>query len=553
MSPVPFSISLFLKEFPDQLATTRKKIPDGPPKESDVKILSPLARLYEWPFFANLLSLTFMAIVLYFALTLHKLGGFDVETDFYGGYAPEAKAFLSGTIVIDAYHGPLYPLVLGLTSLVVGDLFRTGIMIAIFSAAMVVYTVFEMTKSISSADIAFLTTVFTAVNLTFVFYSYSAGTDMFFVMLALAGIFLLFRKPEVTIPELCGSSVLLGCAYLVRYNGIVFLVSIPLVLAFGGLQVKGKNKFTATAIWGIVFLATIAPWSIYLKIHKGSFFYNTDYQNLAFELFGGGLANWDQFWFKAANKYTSYWDVLSADPLLVVKTLLVNTYEHFANDISSLNNLFVGIPSAVGVALFAFSRPPKRAVGLAAIYVSFFAVLLTMFYTERFSLFLLPFYSFFAAYAVKRVLAAVRKDKPLVVIVNLAVGAIIVLTFLASWSYNSVMIANKGADDMIYLTEWYHNKFHDQFSDAKLAARKPHMPYLLNMKWYPFPLIDNYDTLLAVFRRDSVRFLYYGYFEGSNRPQFKNLLEDVPHPGLKMLSIVKHQNSVRSVLYEVEK
>ena len=535
------------------MAAGKKKISDGPSKEPDVRILSPLARLYEWKFFPNVLSLSFMAIVLYFALTLHKLGGFDVETDFYGGYAPEAKAFLSGTMVIDAYHGPLYPIILALTSLVAGDLFRTGIMIAIFSAAMVLYTVFEMTKAIASADMAFLTTAFTAVNVSFVVYSYSAGTDMFFVMLALAGIFLLFRKPEVTIPELCGSAVLLACGYLVRYNGIVFLVSIPLVLAFGALQVKGTSKIKAGAIWGIVFLATIAPWSIYLKIHKGSFFYNTDYQNLAFELFGGGLANWDQFWFKAAHKYTSYWDVLSTDPILVVKTLLVNTYEHFVNDISSLNNLFIGIPSAAGIALFAVSRPSKKAVGLAAIFASFFAVLLTMFYTERFSLFLLPFYAFFASYAIKRILAAVRRDKVLVAVVNLTVVAVVVLTLMASWSYNSVMMANRSAEDMIHMSEWYHKKFDDRFSTAQVAARKPHMAYLLNMKWYPFPLVENYDTLLSVLRRDSVRFVYYGYFEGSNRPQFKDLLRDVPHPGLKTLSVVKYQNSVISAMYEVEK
>ena len=535
------------------MADNKKKKSDMPEKGSEVKILSPLARLYEWKFFPNVLSLSFMAIVLYFALTLHKLGGFDVETDFYGGYAPEAKSFLSGTIVIDAYHGPLYPIVLGLTSLVAGDLFRAGVMIAIFSAAMTLYTVFEMTRSVSSADTAFLTTLFTAVNVIFVLYSYSAGTDMFFVMLSLAGIFMLFRKPEVSIPELCGSSVLMACAYLVRYNGFIFLVSIPLVLGFGALQVKGTRKLTAALIWAAVFLAAIAPWSVYLKIHRGSFFYNTDYQNLAFELFGGGFANWDQFWFTAASRYTSYWDVLSADPMLVVKTLFVNTYAHFVNDISSLNNLFIGIPSAAGIALFAFSRPSKKAVGLAAIYVSFFAVLLTMFYTERFSLFLLPCYSFFAASTIKRIHSAVRRDKALIAVVNLTVAAVVVLTFLASWSYNSVMIANKGADDMLHMSEWYHQKFDDRLSSEQVAARKPHMAYLLNMKWYPFPMIDNYDTLLAVFRRDSVRFVYYGYFEGSSRPQFKNLLQDIPHPGLKMLSMVKYQSTVLSVLYEVER
>lgn len=509
------------------------------PRDPGVNILSPFAYVYNWKYFSLAFSILFTAVMLYIALAFHKVGGFDVETDFYSGYAPEAKAFMLGKIVIDSYHGPLYPWLLGLIAGFVGDLFKTGVVISVLSAALSLYFVFEIIKSIFSTDIAFLSTLLTAANAIFIRYSYSAGTDMFFVALSLAGIFLLFRKSEISVIELCLSSFFLALAYLVRYNGLIFLIAMPLVLLFKAVQVKGQNKYLAAAIWVSVFLVVIAPWAIYLKINRGSFFYNADYQNMAFELFGGGYGNWDEFWYKLAGRYTSYWDVLTADPFLLVKTLLNNVYSHFVDDITRLNNAFTGLTSVIGIVIFAFSHPARRKIGLIAIFFSFYCVLLTVFYTERFSLLLLPMYSFFASYLIKKVIEKFGLKKVAVGVINLLVVIALVLTFSDSYTFNSTFVINNDADDMVRMSEWFHQKFDDQFKNEQIAARKPHIAYFLNMRLYPFPMVRSYDSLITILKRDSVRFLYYGLFEARDRPQFFGLLGgDTLHPGLKLLGRV---------------
>ncbi len=532
----------------------RNKARNSPKKNAELNILKPLERVYGWKFFPLAFSLLFMAVMMYFALTLHKVGDIDVETDFYGGYAPEARDFMMGKIVIDAYHGPLYPWVLGMLGRIVGDIFTTGVLISVISASLVIYFVFVIIRSISSTDVAFLAAILTAVNTTFVTYSYYAGTDMFFVMLSLAGVLLLFRKTEISLFEISLSAVLLSCSYLVRYNGLIFLISIPVVILSGAIQIKGSNKYIAAAIWVVTFLIIIAPWSIYLRINKGSFFYNANYQNTAFELFGGGYGNWDKFWSQQAKQYTSYWDVIAANPVLFAQTIVRNVYSHFVGDMTDLNNKFVGASSALGAVLFAFSHPPRRKIGLVLIFIFFFCVLLTVFYTARFSLFLLPMYSFFAAYLVKTILAKIRAKKSAITVVNLlAVGAVIV-TFADSYAFNSTNII-PSTRYILDTSKWFHQQFDDKYENQRIAARKPHIAYFLNMRFYQFPVVDSYDSLIAVLRRDSVKFLYYGTIESSDRPQFKDLLSvDKEHPGLRPLSVeFGPENEVVALFYEVTK
>jgi hypothetical protein len=524
-------------------------------KSSEVNIFSPAARLYNWKYFPLALSIFFIAVMLFLALTFHKVGGFDVETDFYASYAPEAKDFMMGKIVIDPFHGPLYPWALGLLAKIVGDLFTTGVAIAVLSASICLYLVFGIIKSVSSTDVAFLATLLTAINTFFIYYSYSAGTDMFFVALSLAGVFLLFREAEISRVELCLSAFLLGLAYLVRYNGLVFLISVPFIIMFGAVRIRRVNKYLAAAIWAGVFLLVIAPWSVYLEINRGSFFYNANYQNMAFELFGGGVANWDKFWFQHAKEYTSYWSVFSADPVLFVQTLLENVYSHFVGDLTELNDPFVGVLSALGVILFPFSHPTRRKVGLVVVFASFFCGLLPVFGTARFSLFLLPIYSFFASYVVKMALGRFRAKKNVIIQINLLAVAIVLLTFAGSCEYNSTKIINREAQDIQAHSDWFHQEFDDRYYNQKIAARKPHIAYLLNMRFYPFPMVDNYDSLIAVLRRDRVKFLYYGIYERGTRPQFSDDFdEDRNHPGLKTLcSWTKPDGRVVADLFEVTK
>ena len=126
--------------------------------------------------------------------TFHTVGDYGIETDFFWGYVPNAKGFLEGNIPMDAFRGPLYPMVLGIVGFVLGDFFRTGILIGVISAAVVIYVAFEILKRVFSPNTAFFVTILLAVNPVFVQYSYSAGTDMFFNALACMQLLFFFLR-----------------------------------------------------------------------------------------------------------------------------------------------------------------------------------------------------------------------------------------------------------------------------------------------------------------------------------------------------------------------
>ena len=481
------------------------------------KMFAPLRPLYESRRFALVFASIYFVILLFFALSFHRVGDFGVETDFYGGFVPEARDFLQGKITIDSYHGPLYPWILGLTSQLAGDMFRSGILISVLSASFSLFLIFGLIKSVFGADYAFVTTVFVAINLIFIQYSYSAGSDMLFVALAMSGLFFLFRTPMITISGLVLSAAAMALAYLTRYNGIVFSIAIPVAILLQAVKVEKLSRFKVVLIWLVIFLAVISPWSIYLRLNRGSFFFNKDYQNMAYELFARGRITWDEFWFRYAASYTSYLDVFLKAPLPFVVTILRNTYTHLISDVCQLNYSFAGILSIGGAFFFAFSHPNKRMVGLALVFAFFFLLLVPIFYSERFGIFLIPMYGMFFAVYFQYLLSKSGDRK----IANLVVNSVVIIIMLASYTYAYSFNArniSSGPNDMLLAKKWFHESYGDQNENVKIAARKPHIAYVLGMEFYQYPMIGQYDSLIGRLRRDSVRFLYYGPFEANDGP-----------------------------------
>src|SRR6266498_1394197 len=97
------------------------------------------------PSAALTLSLAYALFILTVALAFHRVGGYGVETDFYGQYAPQARAIQrlilngEGRIEIDGLHGPLYPLLLAVFGWIAGDIFRGGVLLAVLASGLALY------------------------------------------------------------------------------------------------------------------------------------------------------------------------------------------------------------------------------------------------------------------------------------------------------------------------------------------------------------------------------------------------------------------------------
>ncbi|MEK6650270.1 MAG: glycosyltransferase family 39 protein, partial [Bacteroidota bacterium] len=143
-----------------------------------------------------ILAAVHFALMAFIGIRYHIVGDYGVETDFFWSYVPAAKQVLHGSITIEDFRGPLYPIVLALFQVVFRDHFLAGILLSTASASAAVVMCFLLFRRFVRAEAAFLGTLLMAVGSFFVQYTYTAGTDMLFTALSLAGAAFLFRNEQ---------------------------------------------------------------------------------------------------------------------------------------------------------------------------------------------------------------------------------------------------------------------------------------------------------------------------------------------------------------------
>ncbi len=489
-------------------------------------------------------------LMLFISLKYHIIGDYGVETDFYWSYVPQAKHILRGTLPIEDFHGPLYPIVLSLVALVTSDLFHAGMILSLLSASATLLFIFRILKKLFRADVALIGTIIVALNTTFIQYSYTAGTDMVFNALVTGSLFFLLKDDERTWVNIALSASLAGIGYLTRYNGVFALVAMPAAILLANMyQLTWRERARTAAFFVGIFLLVIAPWGIYCLIEKGSFFYNKNYLNIAYEMFAKGKMGWDQYWSVESQKFTSLRQVIFADPGLFIATVFRNMFDHGADDLGKLLGWQVGIFSLAGIALFVKERPTAQVAGYIIISVLFFGVLLLVFYGERFSMFLLPLYVALALKALTwQKLAHYRFWNR--IHIGGVIGIVLVLwTGYNSYQFNSVTI-DSGPKEVISIARWFEQNVGQKESGTIIITRKPHIAYYLDMKMELFPYVTTYEELLAKMREVNASYLYFGLMEAGMRPEFRQLLD--PRNAPPELLPLTYTVSPPAVLYKIE-
>jgi len=194
-----------------------------------------------------------------------------------------------------------------------------------------------------------------------------------------------------------------------------------------------------------------------------------------------------------------------------------------------------------------FKKWKSQETGYYLVNLFFFALLLVVFYSERFSLFLIPFYSVIAVQPLFIEKLKVAKFLPRTLKYLLLTG-LIVFTFVKSYSFNSENI-NSGPTELLTLREWYEENVSPEMKGKTVAARKAHVAYYLDMDFKLIPVAENYEDFISKLRKENVDYLYFGVYEAGLRDQFNFLIDPKSnHPGLE---IVVYFKDPPSVLYRV--
>ncbi len=516
----------------------------------------PLKEISVFPFFAAslrhpaagiTLAAFYFIVLLYLGLKYHVVGDYHVETDFFQAYVPTAKDIVKGIWTIEDFRGPAYPAVLALFGFFIKDFFTAGIIVSALTAALTIFFTFELIRTLFRPDIAIVVVLLTAVNSTFVQYSYTAGTDMTFNCFTAAAVYFLLKDAKYSPLNLVLSALFAAAAYLTRYNGIFVLAAVPLIVTLLNIyNVEMKRRLIISGMFIGLFFLFIAPWGIHSLNEKGSFFYNKNYLNIAYEMFAKGQVGWDQYWNVESAKYHSLAQVIFADPGLFLSTLFRNFVEHFLSDMELLVGWGIGICCMAGLIGLWKTRPQPRQSAYFVFGALMFLVLLLVFYGERFSMFLIPVYATFGV-----VTLTWERWRGIPFYNGFLIAAVLIgWTFVRSYDFNRQNI-DSGPKEITVIADWFNANVKDFDESKVVVSRKPHIAYYINKTMRYFPYVNTFDALERETKKMNADYFFYGIYEANMRPEFQSLLNPKLAPA--WLEPITYTTNPPSVLYRVKK
>jgi len=243
----------------------------------------------------------------------HEVGNINnVETDFYGAYAPQAENILKGQAYTYQHNPPGYVLALAFLSYLTDDLFTAAKVISAFATALFGVVMYLGLKSLFGWKIALISMIMSMLAL--MPYAFIASTDTLGALLIFLPIFLLVGHTEKNYKFYLAAGILCGVAYCVRYNTVFVVIGLLfsiLVINFDNQTIR--RRLQNSVLFACSVIVTISPWLIYnWWINGGPFVSSAHFQIAAHFYHPAG----DIFPMKNAFAFNSLVDVIRHDPLV---------------------------------------------------------------------------------------------------------------------------------------------------------------------------------------------------------------------------------------------
>ncbi|MCI0620392.1 MAG: glycosyltransferase family 39 protein, partial [Acidobacteria bacterium] len=237
---------------------------------------------------------------------------YGTETDFLGGFLPEAQRFLNADPLELPAHPPAYPITVALLSLVIGDWGITGRLISLAAAAVVLVCAYFVFLPLGGRLVAWGATLGLAASNAFLQYASVSTSDMFFAALFWLSALLSLRAVEAKSSVAWFlSGLLVGLALLSRTNAVV---AIPFLFGacLPGTTGTQKWRFSLVALGG--FLLPLSLWALYALVTGSTLMPSATPANLALTYFGGRERGTFEGMLKV-QKFESLLAVLLHDPV----------------------------------------------------------------------------------------------------------------------------------------------------------------------------------------------------------------------------------------------
>ena len=475
----------------------------------------------------------YTVVLLAVTVFLHPSPLYFVETDLLGEYIPAAKALAAGVLAPGhfAFHGPGYPLMLaGLAPLCGGDYYLAARLLSGLATGCAAWLAFLVVRLFTGRAAALFVLAGLLVNPTLLRYGIEAGTDAPALALSLAATYGVLRPPSRR--WLIGAGLAAGIATLTRYNAAFLFPAAALVL------LMRPGRIAALAAYGAGAVLPLGAWLAVSARLGGGALQSDNYLNVAYELYGRDLP-WDRFEAQIGSRFHSLGDVLRFAPAQAAGRIASNLGAHFVSDLRQLLPVWLGVIAGPGLLLNA----RRRAWGPALAHFALCSLVLApVFYSARFSVYLLPFYlagagallfeeaGIWRAWLPRAQVAAESARRPWV--------AVVVAVLLALSAYVSVSQLHGRLADAPHAPRLAGQELRRRgLVGGRIMARKPHIAYFAGMEYVPMELSTSLPDLVARARASGTGYLFYSGVEKLQRPEYAVLSDSgLSLPGLEQVA-----------------
>ncbi len=472
------------------------------------------------------LLLIALGVLLIGLSSLKQLGGYGVETDFYGSFVPEASRFIAGEPLVLRWQPPLYPILLAPVYALTGDWFRSGLVISIAASLVAVLASFRLFRGMFTDTEAWGAAMGLVLWVGFWPLAISASSDMLFLALALSCLAVAVHKSPITIGRSVLSGLLGGLAALTRTNGISLLLVV--LMCASRASARRWPAIAAGVLGGFAL-----PWIAWLLLSEatGSPFFPTDnYVNAAVMLYGTDGQSMSQNsdnWPAIQERFGSFIDVLLFDPPTVVRVLVGN----FARSLLRIFEVWgrlTWLAAALalpGLGWLLWTSRSRLTLAFWLVCLAQYGLLTLIFFQPRYYLFFVPAFTAGCFSLGKAGLGAILPSKASRPRVWAAVVAVSLLPFLA---FDALTVARLLRNQPTEVFEAANLLAEVSSGRERIVSRKPHLPFYSGLARAEFPNARDLEELRAdVCQEDDLdgSFLFFGSMERSLRPQLESLLD----------------------------
>jgi 4-amino-4-deoxy-L-arabinose transferase-like glycosyltransferase len=251
---------------------------------------------------------------------VHRIGSFNLETDFYNWYAPQAVGLLHGEPYTFRHNPPGYILLLAGATWLVGEPFTAAKLLSAVAAAAIGWVCYRLIRSLFDPVVALGATVL--LLLALVQFSFRAEPDLLGALATLIPIWLLLRREPIARLDAALAGVVTGCAYLLRANTVFLLPGLGLALLVLPRGLAPRARLVLPTLFVTGFLLATVPWFAWNAARYGSPFAGTPELQVALHFYAPNGDVYGEQMSLYEGKFGSLLGVLSYRPARVIKIYL---------------------------------------------------------------------------------------------------------------------------------------------------------------------------------------------------------------------------------------